>query len=512
MADLLGLRIAGKIDDKAAPTGGTGGWPFDNVRTVSQTDANADHATIAAAITAASAGDVILLDAETFTETLTLNKAVTLIGLDPIRTIITSASATLPTIDVTTANAAIKNLTVTQSGAGSINGGVRFAAAGRAENVEVNITGAGDGTNSYGIRVTTTSAVEIIDCEVNGTGTAANPYGIGTLVAANLTVRGGVITAFSGSLLINHASAVVTLDGPTLVGGVAVVTAGTLRGEALDQYGRRLRLKPIGITNGRMTLTTGVPVTTADVNAATTIRYTPYLGGKCEVYNGSFWIEAPFTELSLSLSGFTADMNSDLWVYDNAGTLTLERTEWTNDTTRATAITRQDGRLCKSGTLTRLYLGTFRTTSATGQTEDSVTNRYVWNYYNRVPRGLRRANNTSHTYNTNTVQPFNNDAPNSQVEFVVGVIEDVVSPGLTGRMTKGSTTGIPQMHLSLNTTTALTSHVIVLNIDGDIRYSGFDNFMMPRLGYNFLVVTESTTVGAAAATFAVGIVAAAVLG
>src|SRR3990172_8610542 len=60
--------------------GASGGWPFDNVRSVSQTDANADHATFASALAAASAGDVLLLDAETFTLTANfdVNKAITI--------------------------------------------------------------------------------------------------------------------------------------------------------------------------------------------------------------------------------------------------------------------------------------------------------------------------------------------------------------------------------------------------------------------------------------------------
>ena len=63
---------------------------------------------------------------------------------------------------------------------------------------------------------------------------------------------------------------------------------------------------------------------------------------------------------------------------------------WTNDTTRATAIDLQDGIPVKHGDSTRRYLGTYYTT-ATGQTEDSVAKRMVWNQNNRTRRQMRRA-------------------------------------------------------------------------------------------------------------------------
>jgi len=54
---------------------------------------------------------------------------------------------------------------------------------------------------------------------------------------------------------------------------------------------------------GRLTLTSGTPVTTSDVTAATSVYYTPYVGNKISLYNGWEWIFHEFSELSLSLSG-----------------------------------------------------------------------------------------------------------------------------------------------------------------------------------------------------------------
>jgi hypothetical protein len=89
---------------------------------------------------------------------------------------------------------------------------------------------------------------------------------------------------------------------------------------------------------------------------------------------------------------------------------------------RQTALTLQDGTYVKSGTTTRRYLGTLLTT-ATTTTEDSATKRYLWNYYNRVPRSLVRLESTvSWNYTTATVRQANDSASN-QVSVIIGLQE-----------------------------------------------------------------------------------------
>lgn len=177
---------------------------------------------------------------------------------------------------------------------------------------------------------------------------------------------------------------------------------------------------------GRLTLTTGVPVTTTDVTAATTVYYTPYQGcNQLSLFSGSAWQPFAFTQVSIAVPATTSQMY-DVFAYDNAGVITLELTAWTNDTTRATALTTQNGVYVKTGALTRLYLGSFRTTGVSGQTEDSVTKRYLWNYYNRVLRPMRVLEGTvSWAYATATYRQANAAATN-QLDFVVGVAEVMV--------------------------------------------------------------------------------------
>jgi hypothetical protein len=174
---------------------------------------------------------------------------------------------------------------------------------------------------------------------------------------------------------------------------------------------------------GRLTLTTATPVTTADVTAATTVYYTPDGCDLIALYDGAAaWTTVTFTELSVAVPATTSTMY-DLWVYNNAGTATLEALAWTNDTTRATALTRQNGRYVKTGATTRRYVGSFRTTTVSGQTEDSASKRYVWNYYHRARRIGRVTEATDNwTYTTATWRQANAAAAN-QLDFVIGVAD-----------------------------------------------------------------------------------------
>lgn len=174
------------------------------------------------------------------------------------------------------------------------------------------------------------------------------------------------------------------------------------------------------LPGGRLTLTTGVPVTTSDVTAAGTLYYTPYLHDRIRIYDGTRWRVYSFTERSLSLT-LTSGRNYDVFIYDNSGTLTLELSAaWDADNvTRTDALTTQDGVTVKSGATTRLWLGTIRA-SGSNTTEDSVTKRFVWNAYNQNERTLKIVESTSSwTYNSTTLRQVRAQTSN-RVEAVNG--------------------------------------------------------------------------------------------
>mgnify|MGYP001592537657 CR=1 FL=1 len=188
-----------------------------------------------------------------------------------------------------------------------------------------------------------------------------------------------------------------------------------------------------GFCQGRLTLTTAVPVTTADVTAAGTIYFTPYQGNLLALYDGSTkWTVYPFTEISLALT-VTSGKNYDVYVYDNAGTPTLELSAaWTTDTARADAFALQNGVAVKSGTTTRRLVGTIRA-SGTDTTEDSAAKRWVANVYpSTVRRPLRRVESTATwVYNTDAWQQANASTTN-QLDYLVSLSGPTVFVELIG--------------------------------------------------------------------------------
>jgi len=183
-----------------------------------------------------------------------------------------------------------------------------------------------------------------------------------------------------------------------------------------------------GACEGRLTLTSGTPVTTADVTAAGTIYYTPYTGNVIDLYDGiASWSRYQFAELSLTFTA-SADAVYDVFVYANSGvpTLTLG-SAWSSATSRALGLTRVGGILVLASDTTRRYVGTVSATGTPNQTEDSAAKRYLWNYYRRVRRSVARLESTaSWSYATAAYRQANNSAAN-QVGVVVGVSEDTIS-------------------------------------------------------------------------------------
>lgn len=192
---------------------------------------------------------------------------------------------------------------------------------------------------------------------------------------------------------------------------------------------------------GRLTLSSGVPVPTSDLTAQGTVYFTPFRGNVIWVFTGSVWKPMTFTEKSLALSGLTASKPADIFAYDNSGTVALEGVSWTNDTTRATAIAYQDGVAIKSGDATRRYLGSIYVDSS-NQCTDTLEIRYVWNMYNRVRRPMMRKEATdSWTYTTASFRDAANSTSN-RLRFFRGLDEDSVSASLVAMCSSTTTVNV----------------------------------------------------------------------
>lgn len=180
---------------------------------------------------------------------------------------------------------------------------------------------------------------------------------------------------------------------------------------------------------GRLTLTTGVPVTTSNVTAAGTIYWEPKTSDRIALWNGSKYVGVSVGgNKSLALTA-TSGSVYDVYGFLSGGTLALESLGWTNTTTRATAAVRDaNGVWTKSGDRTRRLLGVFYAT-ASNQTEDSVSRRCLFNVDNRVKRNLLAVDTTdSWVYNSATYRSFNNSTTDGvgTVKVVTGVAETLL--------------------------------------------------------------------------------------
>jgi len=211
---------------------GGSGWPFGKVLTVSTTNPGADHSTIAAAIAAASDGDTILLDTETFTvTTLTISKAVTIIGLDPINTIITSSTDSTVTVDITAAGVMFRNLTINWTGAGTAGGCIQSNRNNTVlENVNLNKTsGAASLAACY---IVYGGTHRLTNCHFSCTA-GTNRYGIYSITASTtIIIENGEIGGSTYDLYSNQAGAVLNINNVWLTNSL-VSWAGTINDKSL---------------------------------------------------------------------------------------------------------------------------------------------------------------------------------------------------------------------------------------------------------------------------------------
>ena len=241
---------------------------------------------------------------------------------------------------------------------------------------------------------------------------------------------------------------------------------------------------------GRLTLTTGAPVTTSDVTAAGTLYYTPYVHNYIMLYNGATWDSVAFTERSISLTGLTTGQPYDVFCYNNGGTPTLELLAWTNPIARATALAYQNGRLCKSGALTRLYLGAVQM-AATSQCESSLLRQFVANNYNRVMRPVKKQESTATWSMTSSTWRQTNAASANKVEVLIGTDDTLISLQFSAIQSGGEAfSGI-----GVDSVTPTNSPTYLY---GGTGYSFLDSFL--GVGYHAINMCERG-ISAAAVTF-----------
>ena len=142
-------------------------------------------------------------------------------------------------------------------------------------------------------------------------------------------------------------------------------------------------------SDGRLTLVSGNPE--GEGVTGGTLCYEPYIGNRialCDTSSGSrVWQTVSFDPISLGLASILSGKNYDVYGYLSGGQAALGLRVWTNDSTRAEAITRYDGVLCIGTDPTKRLLGTIRA-NANGTCRDAYNFRGVANFYNRLQRRI----------------------------------------------------------------------------------------------------------------------------
>jgi hypothetical protein len=264
---------------------------------------------------------------------------------------------------------------------------------------------------------------------------------------------------------------------------------------------------PVIIPGGRLTLTSATPVLAADVTAATTAYYTPYLHGYIMLYDGIEWTPTAFTELSQTLADATkspaaAAVSSiyDMFVWNDAGTLRCTRgPPWATGGGSATArgtgagsteLERKNGIWTNKIAITNgpaanrgVYVGTISTSAsgANGQLNmmfapaaaagGSANRLDVWNMYNRVDiAAMCRDSTDSWTYTTATWRAANASNSN-RITVVCGMNEDAID-ALTNATATNGTQCVVRSAVGLDSTSVISGFPAIYRVNATVFGNG----------------------------------------
>lgn len=275
-------------------------------------------------------------------------------------------------------------------------------------------------------RLTPTSGTPVLSADVTAAGTVYwTPY------------NGNQIGLYNGTTwdVLAYAETSLSLTGlvqNTMYDIFAYNNAGTLALEALAWNTPATgTITTPGITNA------SPPVVTSTAHGLAVDQIVTIAGVVGSTANNGTWRVSAVTANTFTLNTLAGAAPGAPGAWTSGGTW------WRQDQTtltRATALVYQNGILCKTGALTRRYLGTIRIQPTAaglgGQTESSVLRRFVYNHYNQVDLATYQTDLTTHTYAVGTFRPWNNNLAD-KTECVMGDPESIFI-SITGFETSGA--------------------------------------------------------------------------
>jgi len=276
------------------------------------------------------------------------------------------------------------------------------------------------------------------------------------------------------------------------------------------------------LPQGRLTLQTLTPVMTTTQSAKTTIFYTPYVGNKVPIYDGTNMVMTTFAELSVATTDTTkspaaigASKVNDWFVWSDAGTVRIGHgPDWTSDTVRSagTALVMVNGILLNNASITNgpaasrgTYVGTTRSNASSqldwifGATAAGGTAAFlnVYNAYNRTPVTTSVKDNTATwTDATFVMKPLNaagvGSGLNNRISWVDGLQQSFMQAMIGCYITMPPGGGY--VALGLNSTT-------VESIGAAVGNAGTSTIcaeaIAPQLGFNFVQGLQAASSGTA---------------
>lgn len=228
-------------------------------------------------------------------------------------------------------------------------------------------------------------------------------------------------------------------------------------------------------------------VTTA--TSATSIFYTPTNGNIVSLYDttNTRWDTYTFTERTLSLSGLVANTNYDIFLHNNAGTLTLTAVAWTNGTTRAVAVTRQNGVWVNSVNGRRL-LGTIRIDPTAGQCTVNASRVFISNVDNRTTFPFGVGFTGSWTYASASYRAVNSNTTSGQGRFEY--VNSFASSISANSVIATNGTGLITVGIGASSTSTPFNQAVWAPNSAHCTGFGVGN-----LGYGYLQILEAATSG-----------------
>jgi hypothetical protein len=278
-------------------------------------------------------------------------------------------------------------------------------------------------------------------------------------------------------------------------------------------------------TMARVTLTSGVAVTQANVTGATSVYVTPAGHNVAMIYDGTNDVARTYSEITITLDTTNAlsGKNYDVFIAYSGSVVAGYGPAWTagagagSDFVRGTGagsteIELFNGRLVNKNAITlrnssgttysiaarqATLLGGFRTV-ANGMTEDSVLNRVVWSVITAPRNGKVTDTTDSWTYSTPSFRQINGNTAN-QFTYLDGLGNTLVkaqntniASNASGTLFFGSYSGVGIDSTSVNSATMSAPAAVDSNATRPsvALYSG-----CPGLGFHKVVPLECGTAG-----------------